>query len=303
MKDISQEKREADKRPNKIDVSVVIPAYNEEIAITDEIKSVKEALDSSDYTYEIIVVDDGSIDNTAMLAKQLGSKVISHIKNMGTGAARTTGVKAAQGRYVAMTDADGTYPNNEIPVMLKMLDNYEMVIGARKAEKGTFKILRTPTKWAIRKLACYLTQTYIPDLNSGLRVFKKEAAENFFHILPNSHSWVSTITIAFLTNNLLVGFHQIEYFPRKGKSSFHPLKDTYNYINLVIRSVMYFNPLRVFLPLAISLFLIGTIKAAYDLITIGAFKDSEVIIILTSIVVGTLGLLADLIVVEHKSRI
>ncbi len=286
-----------------MDVSIVIPAYNEELAIEDEIKSIRQTFKKTDYQYEILIVDDGSTDKTADIARKNNCQVISHTKNIGTGAARSSGVKASKGKYIAMTDADGTYPTYELPSMLNMLGSYDMVIGARKAEKGSLRFLRAPTKWAIRQLACYLTQTPIPDLNSGLRVFKKEVAEKFFHILPNSHSWVSTITIAFLTNNYTVGFHPIEYFPRKGKSSFHPLKDTYNYINLVIRSVMYFNPLRVFLPMALFLFIVGAVKTIYDLLTVGAFKDSEVIIILTSIIIGVLGLLADLIVVEHKSRV
>lgn len=160
------------------------------------------------------------------------------------------------------------------------------------------RLLRTPTKWAIRKLASYMTQTAIPDLNSGLRVFRRETALRFRNILPNTHSWVSTITIAFLANDLRVDWVPIEYYPRKGHSTFHPLRDTYNYLSLVVRTVMYFNPLRVFLPIASLLLVVGVLKLIRDFIVYQSFYVPAITftILMTALQVLVLGLLADLIV-------
>ena len=154
----------------------------------------------------------------------------------------------------------------------------------------------------ITRLAEFITQENIPDLNSGLRAFKKEKALKFLAILPNTHSWVSTITLAFLSVGFPVKYVQIDYFPRKGHSTFHPLIDTYNYISLVVRTVMYFNPLRIFLPLALSLLMLGIGKTAFDLYFLKDMQESDIIIIVGALVVGSMGLLADLIVVQGKLR-
>src|SRR5437773_10866088 len=137
-----------------------------------------------------------------------------------------------------------------------------MVIVARRVEKGTFFFIRKPAKFFIRKVASYLSGVSIPDLNSGLRVIKKTVALKYFYLLPNTHSWESTITLAFLCNHQKVKFVPIDYFKRSGGvSSFHPVKDTYNYISLMIRTIMYFNPLRMFLPLSFFIFIVGATKA------------------------------------------
>jgi hypothetical protein len=157
--------------------------------------------------------------------------------------------------------------------------------------------LRTPAKTFIRLLASYLTATRIPDLNSGCRALRKGPALRFLNILPATHSWVSTITIAFLTNGYTVNFIPIDYYPRKGKSSFHPLRDTYNYLSLVVRAIVYFNPLKVFLPASLLLLLVGGAKMIYDILAYNwHFAPSTVTLILTGVQIGALGMLADLIV-------
>jgi glycosyltransferase involved in cell wall biosynthesis len=279
-------------------VSVVIPAYNEEEAIGDDLDLVIRTMDATGLQYEVIVVNDGSTDRTAEIASSKpGIKIIHHDTNRGTGAARTSGLKAARGGIVIMTDADGTYPNQDMPRLLKHMDQCDMVIGARQKEKGTMRWLRTPAKAFIRNLASYLTGTRIQDLNSGLRALNKEAALKYLSILPTTHSWVSTITIAFLSDGLRVDFVPIDYYERKGRSTFHPLTDTYNYIALVVRAVMYFNPLKVFLPMSLTLALIGSLKLVRDLIIYNLHvPTSTVLILVTAIQVGAMGLLADLIV-------
>jgi len=279
--------------------SIVIPAYNEEAAIGDDLDVIKRTMDSTGRPYEIIVVNDGSTDRTVeIVSSRQGVQLVHHERNRGTGAARTTGIQAARGDVIIMTDGDGTYPNQDMPKLLECLEQCDMVIGARRQEQGTAKWLRAPAKWFIRRLAAYLTETEIPDLNSGMRAFKKDIAMRYLNLLPNTHSWVSTITIAFLSDGYSVRFIPIDYYKRKGRSSFHPIKDTYNYITLVVRAVTYFNPLKVFLPVALTLILVGAVKLVRDIVYYRGFYVPGVtlMLILTAIQVGAIGLLADLLV-------
>jgi glycosyltransferase involved in cell wall biosynthesis len=285
-------------------VSIVIPVYNEEEAIADDLDLIKRTMDASEYSYEIIVVNDGSTDRSVeIISSRPWVKLVHHERNRGNGAARKTGMKAAQGDIVIMTDGDGTYPNQDMPKMLDYMKQHDMVIGARVKEMGTIRWLRTPAKWFIRRLASYLTDTEIPDLNSGMRAFRKELAEKYLNILPNTHSWVSTITIAFLSDGYSVKYMPIDYYTRKGKSKFHPLRDTYNYLSLVVRAVMYFNPLKVFLPLSLLLFAVGGIKLIRDVIVYNFHVPTgTVLVLLTGLQLGAMGLLADLIVKKNASR-
>lgn len=290
-------------------VTMIVPAFNEEAAIGDELDDLEAALNASGMTWEIIVIDDGSTDRTAEIAAARPfARTIAHAHNRGNGAARTTGVRAARGRMVAFTDADRTYPVNRLPEMLQMMeDGADMVIGARRVEAGTMRLLRTPAKAFIRKLAEYMTGSRIPDLNSGLRIQRRDETLRFLPILPTSHSWVSTITIAFLSADFVVKWLPIDYYPRVGRSTFHPLRDSYNYLSLVVRTVMYFNPLKIFLPLSLLLTVGGTLKyIGYDIIwrvVLGAetfymppMPSTTLALIVSGLQVAVIGLLADLIV-------
>ncbi len=281
-------------------VSIVIPVYNEEEALGDDLDTIIQTMSGSDIPWEIIVVDDGSTDASAEIVRQReGVRLIQHPYNRGTGAARTTGLRHARGDVIVMTDGDGTYPNHDIPRLLAHMEGCDMVIGARKTEAGSLRWLRSPTKLFIRLLASYLTGVRIPDVNSGFRAFKKSVAERFLDILPTTHSWVGTQTVAFLSEGYAVKFIPIDYYKRKGrKSSFHPITDTYNYISLVVRTIMYFNPLKVFLPMALALILVGAAKLIRDIVYYRGFYVPGVtlMLILTAIQVGAIGLLADLIV-------
>jgi glycosyltransferase involved in cell wall biosynthesis len=281
-------------------ISIVIPVYNEEATLGQDIEKIKKAMGKTDYDYEIIVVDDGSTDRSYEIAKEQGVKIIRHPENRGVGAARTTGVKVASGEIIVMTDGDGTYPNQDIPRLLEFFPDYDLVIGARKYEKGTWKFLRMGMKWLIRKLASYISGHKIMDLNSGLRAFKKSIAEEFFYLLPTTHSWVSTLTLAFLSNGYLVKFIPIDYYKRKGKSTFHPMKDTYNYLSLVIRTVMYFQPLKIFLPIGLTTLGVGIIRTCYNAWVVHRIKESDIMIVLTGCITLVLGLLADLIVKTRR---
>jgi len=284
-------------------ISIVIPVYNEEAAIGEDLDTIIETMEASGQDYEVIVVDDGSTDRSAEIVRQRPQvRLIQHPYNQGVGAARTTGVRAARGEVIVMTDGDGSYPNHDIPRLLAHVGEYDMVVGARKRETGSLKLLRTPVKLFVRLLASYLTEARIPDLNSGFRAFKKGMAERYLDILPRGHSWVGTITVAFLSGGYTVKYIPIDYYKRKGKSSIQPIRDTWNYFQLVVRMAMYFNPLKVFLPLSLTMVLLGVGKTVNDLLFHNRVRESDVIIIVVSVLIGMMGLLADLIVAQRKIR-
>jgi glycosyltransferase involved in cell wall biosynthesis len=282
-----------------LEVSVVLPCYNERDHIELEVKRIRAALEEAGLGYELICVDDGSSDGTRELLQSIGGiRTILLPRNQGVGTARRIGTQQARGQVVVWTDADMTYPNDRIPELVAQLDDtYDQVVGARRTEAGTSKLARVPAKWAIRKLACWLTNTDIPDLNSGLRAFRREVARPYLRLLPAGFSCVTTITLAFLSNGHPVKYVPIDYFKRAGRSKFHPLTDAYNYILQVLRMVMYFNPLRVLMPVGLTLMAATTAKLAFDLV-VHHFRvtGSTVLVGLAAFNIMAIALLADLVV-------
>lgn len=286
-----------------VDVSIVLATYNEEKSIKEEIERIKKAMDSSKYSYEVIVVDDGSKDKTPDIVEKKFPwvKLFRRPVNYGTGTARKFGTESAKGEYVVWSDADLTYPNYIIPQLIPHLDQYDQVIGARKTEEGEQRFLRIPAKWFIKKLAIFLSGKNIPDLNSGLRAFKREVGLRYLHMLPPGFSCVATMTLAFLINGHPVKFIPIDYFKRVGKSKFHPIKSTWEYLIQVIRMIMFFNPLKIFLPISIFLMIIGIGKFVYDIIFWHfSIKGSTIVALMIAIQVFVFGLLAELIVKMSK---
>ncbi|HZR12605.1 MAG TPA: glycosyltransferase family 2 protein [Acidimicrobiia bacterium] len=287
-----------------VDVTVVLPVFNERGHIRTEIDRIRAALDASPYSYEILVVDDGSRDGSADELRDIRDiRLIVFPQNRGSGSARRAGTRAARGRVVVWTDADMTYPNDEIPRLVKELDGYDQIVGARTSEQGTQKLLRVPAKWIIRKLASYLVETPIPDLNSGLRAFRADVARQYLHLLPQGFSCVTTITMAFLANGYSVKYVPIEYSPRAGKSKFHWWRDTKNYLIQVVRMVLSYKPLRVFLPFSTTLLALGVVKLGLD----WSSRDfrlaaNTLLIFFAGLLFLGIGLLADLIVRVTKPR-
>jgi polyisoprenyl-phosphate glycosyltransferase len=282
-----------------IEVSVVLPCFNERDHVELEVKRIRAALEGAGLSYEVICVDDGSTDGTREVLQELpGIRVVLLPRNQGSGTARRIGTQQARGRVVVWTDADMTYPNERIPELVGLLDDgYDQVVGARRSEAGTYKLLRVPAKWAIRKLAAYLTATDIPDLNSGLRVFKRSVAAPYLRLLPAGFSCVTTITLAFLSNGHPIRYVPIDYFKRAGRSKFHPLRDAYNYLLQILRMVMYFNPLRVLMPVGLTLLGATFVKLVADLVRHDLrVTASTVLVGLAAFNIIAIALLADLVV-------
>jgi polyisoprenyl-phosphate glycosyltransferase len=281
------------------DVSVVLPCYNERDHVELEVKRIRNAFEAAGMSYELICVDDGSTDGTReVLATLPDVRVILLPRNQGSGTARRIGTQQARGRVVVWTDADMTYPNERIPELVAELDDtWDQVVGARRGEAGTYKLARVPAKWAIRKLASFLSDTDIPDLNSGLRAFKRSVAEPYLRLLPPGFSCVTTITLAFLANGHAVKYVPVDYFKRAGRSKFHPFKDAYNYIIQVLRMIMYFNPLRVLMPVGLALLSATFVKAGLDLVVHDLrVAGSTVLVGLAAFNIMAIALLADLVV-------
>jgi glycosyltransferase involved in cell wall biosynthesis len=287
----------------ELDVSVILPVYNERGHLKAEIDRVRTALSASAYSFEIIVIDDGSDDGSELDLPLIPDiRLIRHSVNRGSGAARRTGTRAAYGRVVVWTDVDMTYPNDEIPWLVDQLEGFDHVVGARRTEEGTLKLLRMPAKWFIRKLASYLTETDIKDLNSGLRAFRRDVALQYIHHLPNGFSCVTTLTMSFLANGYAVTYVPIDYFPRAGRSKFHWLKDTRRYILQVIRMTLSYNPLKVFLPVGGVLFLIAATKLGFDWSSRDfRLSTNTLLVFFAALQVTTIGLLADLVVRSTKT--
>lgn len=289
------------------DVTVLLPAYNEERAIVQVLRETAAALADEPYRCEILVVDDASTDRTARLAEDFADecrsihiRVVRCAENRGAGAARKVGVRAARGDVIVMLDADGSYPATAIRDLLRYFPDFDQVNGARTSEQGTLPWLRGPAKWIIRRLACYLTGRHIPDLNTGMKAFKRESMLPWLWVVPDGFSCVTTMTLAFMTNGLSVKYVPIEYRPRIGRSKFHPLKDTLAYLNTVVRIVSYFRPLRVFLPLAALVTSLGIVKSVHSFTATGTMQESDVVVLTAGFLTGMFGLLAEIVVAHHR---
>ncbi len=284
-------------------VSVVLPVFNEAGHLHEEIARIRAGLEAAGLDYEIIVVDDGSTDGSSERLREMEDiRLVQYGSNRGSGFARRAGSAVARGDVVVWTDVDMTYPNERIPELVAGLDGHDQVVGARTSEEGTVKLFRVPAKWTIRKMAEFLAGQKIPDLNSGMRAFRREVLVQFLHLMPNGFSHVTTATMTFLANNYSVGYVPIDYAMRHGTSKFHWLKDTQRYMTQVARMIMLYQPLRIFLPAALLLLGIGLVKLVYDVVTRDfAVAINTVVLLLSGVSLVILGLLADLVVQLNKS--
>jgi len=282
---------------------VVIPAYNEVEAVGPTLEGVQTVMAKAGLEGEIIVVDDGSTDSTAdNVIRHPAVRLIRHPYNKGYGAALKTGIRQARHNIIVILDADGTYPCVMIPRLVAEIGPYDMTVGARTGAKVHVPLVRRPAKWALNRLANYLSGQEIPDLNSGMRAFKRDAVERFFRLLPSGFSFTTTLTLALLTNDYNVVYIPVDYYHRTGRSKIRPIRDTINFFSLVVRVVLSFRPLRVFAPLALVFVLLSLGKITYD---INAYDfhlaTSTVVLATVTFQIIVLGLIADLVVSLHRS--
>nr|NCR38337.1 glycosyltransferase family 2 protein [Microcystis aeruginosa S11-05]NCR51845.1 glycosyltransferase family 2 protein [Microcystis aeruginosa S11-01] len=259
----------------------------------------QEQLKLSNCTYEIVVVNDGSKDRTGEILRELQElmtfRVIEHPRNRGYGAALKTGIRQAKYGAIVITDGDGTYPNERIPQLVALLENADMVVGARTGANVSYPTIRKIPKWFLVRFAEWISNSRILDLNSGLRVFRKGVVERFFNILPDTFSFTTTITLAMLTNGYLVHYEPIDYFARQGNSKIKPIRDTLRFVQLILRVGMYFAPLRVFLPIAGLFFLAFLFTFIQDIFVRENLTERSLLLLIAATQTGMFALLADMI--------
>jgi len=274
-------------------VSVVVPAFNEAGHIAEGLVALRSALEGSGWQFEILVIDDGSEDGTgeAAASSGTGARIVRHRRNRGYGAALKTGIDAARFDWVLITDADGTYPTEPIPELLRRGASNDMVVAARTGKAVRIPLVRRPAKWVLRILASYLAGRSLPDINSGMRLMRKDLVERYRHLLPSGFSFTTTITLAAACNDHDVDYVSIDYNARLGQSKIRAWH-AYEFTLLILRTVVFFNPLKVFIPLGSVAAMAGLAKFAYD-VTQNNLSESAIFGLLTAMLLWGVGLLAD----------
>jgi glycosyltransferase involved in cell wall biosynthesis len=281
-------------------IAIVIPCYNEAKGVVRSLDEIFETLNERN-DFEIITINDGSTDKTLDLLEEYACQkpqlhVINNKTNLGYGASLKKGIRQAKGEIIVITDADCTYPANQIPVLLAELDYVDMAVGARTGNKVQIPFVRRPAKWALLKYARWMARADIKDLNSGLRAFRKKDAIRFFPLLPDGFSFTSTITLAMHVNGMQVCYHPIDYNKRIGKSSIRPISDTLAFFSLVLRTTMYFRPLQVFGTLSGILFVSALGVGVLGKLYLGEVPDVATMSLMsTSLIFLGLGLIGDLL--------
>ncbi|HLF54674.1 MAG TPA: glycosyltransferase family 2 protein [Candidatus Nanoarchaeia archaeon] len=278
-------------------ISVVIPIYNEEESIADTIERIQKVSKKIKHDVEIIAVNDASKDNSLQILKKIsGIKIVSHPYNLGYGASVKDGIRAATGEWIMITDADGTYPIEDMPKLVEHIPQYDMVVGARTGKEVHIPLMRRPAKWIINKLANFLSGHKIDDINSGMRIFNKEKAMEFIKLYPSGVSFTSTITLAFFTSDYTVKYIPTNYYKRIGKSTIKPIKDFIGFITLIFKIVMYFRPLKFFLAPSMLLILFGIGYGTYQTMTSSTgIGQLPMLAVITGIQLVFLGFIAEMV--------
>lgn len=285
---------------NKINLSVIVPVYNETASIVQVISGLKNELANFNLlNYEIIVINDASTDATAGVLKNIQDiKIIEHQKNKGYGAALKTGLKASQYDWILIIDADGTYPTEAIEDLLVKIPEFDLVIGSREKKDNAIPFERKYAKKFLNKFASYLAGRKMPDLNSGLRLFKKEIVLKYWELFPDKFSFTSTLTMVCATHGYEICFIPIEYYQRQGKSTLRAF-DFFSFLKLVAKLSLFFRPLKVFGPLSLLFLSIALFLAIAFLLGLfnNTFPDVTFIILCaTALQTFFFGLIAEIII-------
>ena len=279
-------------------ISIVIPVFNEAENLPGLLGKVR-ALALADV--ELIVVDDGSTDGSAEIALKAGVNVIRHPYNIGNGAAIKSGIRAARGRLILFMDGDGQHQPEDIPKLIAESAHYHMVVGAR-ATGSKLRFHRYAANLLYNRLASYVTKFKVQDLTSGLRVLARRDALRFIDLLPNTFSYPTTLTLAFLRSGLTVKYVPIQSLYRAGQSKISLVTDGIRFLLIITKIATLFSPLRVFLPVSLFFFLCGLGNYAYTYFTQGRFTNMSVFMLTTGVIVFMLGLISEQIALLRMER-
>ena len=272
----------------KYEVTILLPAYNEEQAIAGTIEQIRLLYPD----FEILVVDDGSLDNTMQVAMEAGAHVWPHPYNIGNGAAVKTGLRMAQGKWVIMMDADGQHKPEYISLLLEHKDAFDMVVGARTKQSET-RLHRDLANLVYNWFASYVTKFKVEDLTSGFRLVRTSTARQFIYLLPNTFSYPSTLTMAYLRSGRTVKYVPIKTQKRLGKSKIKLFQDGTRFFLIITKVASLFSPLRIFLPISASLFVMGILYYLYTYITAHRFSNMSALLLSTSIVIFLMGFVSE----------
>jgi glycosyltransferase involved in cell wall biosynthesis len=268
--------------------SIVIPAFNEAPSIDPLVTALRAAA----AWREILVIDDGSTDETAARAERAGARVVRHPYNKGNGAAVKTGIRLATGAFVLIIDADGQHPPADALRLVAQLDPYDLVVGAR-ASATQASWARSAGNRLLNSIASYLTERPIPDLTSGFRAARRACLLEFLHLLPNGFSTPTTTTLAFLKAGYSVRFEPIEARPRSGHSKIRFASDGIGFFLILLKVITIYSPLRIFLPISAVAFAVGAAYAVWTILTQSHVTNSSVLLILLSVVIFLVGLVSE----------
>lgn len=267
---------------------MVIPAFNEAASIA----AVVHGLSAAARWREILVIDDGSSDETGTQASAAGARVIRHPYNKGNGAAVKTGIRDASGTFVLIADADGQHQPADAARLVAQLDTYDLVVGARSSRTQA-GVARWLGNAALNWIAGYLAQQRIPDLTSGFRAARRECLVEFLHLLPNGFSTPTTTTLAFMKAGYSVRFEPVDAARRQGASNIRLGSDGVQFLLILLKVITIFSPLRIFLPISAASFFVGAAYAAWTIATQSHVTNSSVLLILLSVVIFLVGLVSE----------
>jgi len=274
---------------DKTEVSIIIPAYNESQTIGDLVLRIKSIYPD----FEIIVVNDGSTDETAAVAREAGAHVHSHPYNIGNGAAVKSGIRMARGDIMVFMDADNQHNPEDIKNLLTYFPDYDMVVGARSnGDQASWG--RTFGNTVYNWLASYVAKFYIPDLTSGFRAIKADIARNFLSLLPNTYSYPTTLTLCVLRSGRSVKYLPINVLRRKtGKSKISIFKDGVRFLMIIIKICTLYSPLRVFIPVSLMMFILGSANYLFSYLTQGRFTNMSALLFIAFILIFMMGLVSE----------
>jgi glycosyltransferase involved in cell wall biosynthesis len=284
-------------------VDIIIPVYNEDLGLVQETVRKISSIFASYSDVNIFVVNDGSEAKYGLdsLSEESGIKYLKHDTNRGYGSSLKTGIACGSAPWIAIVDADGSYPVEDLPMLLQGMDGTEMVVGARTGEIRHIRLMRRLPKKVLNILASYMAGVRIIDLNSGMRVFTRRLCYTFWGLLPRRFSFTSTMTMGALILGCGVKEISINYYKRVGKSSINPIHDTLRFINIIVRMGLLFYPMKLFVPVSFFLFLVGFVKGFIrDYLLFGYVGNASIMVILAALQIILMGFLAELVVSNRK---